>query len=205
MLVQDFTHEKHSHDLKRDKKTKQHDSLKSLHIIWFTTKEIEFHVLTSDSHYATSSPHQIFEIKQKRIILICYMVLNIDNSYNNTLKFIQCIIFCVVGWRQRRERRHRPTRTDDIYGNDDDDDCHKHHQCMIIMFKKKHCKWFKLHDNRIPHTFAFASFVIQNGTVNITGPPGQKGEQGIQGIKGEKGNAGLNGTKGQVIYQILKL
>ena len=35
--------------------------------------------------------------------------------------------------------------------------------------------------------FSLAS--MQNGTVNVTGSPGQKGENGIQG---------LNGTKGQV-------
>lgn len=41
---------------------------------------------------------------------------------------------------------------------------------------------------------------IQNGTVNVTGLPGQKGEQGIQGITGAQGDTGQNGTQGQVSH-----
>ena len=49
----------------------------------------------------------------------------------------------------------------------------------------------------------FLVCVIQNGTANVTGPPGQKGEMGIQGITGAKGESGLNGTKGQVHHSFL--
>lgn len=49
----------------------------------------------------------------------------------------------------------------------------------------------------------FLVCIIQNGTVNVTGPPGQKGEKGIQGITGAKGESGLNGTKGQVHHSLL--
>lgn len=41
---------------------------------------------------------------------------------------------------------------------------------------------------------------IQNGTVNVTGLPGQKGQQGIQGITGAQGDTGQNGTQGQVSH-----
>lgn len=37
---------------------------------------------------------------------------------------------------------------------------------------------------------------MQNGTVNVTGSPGQKGEKGIQGLNGTKGQKGEPGNQG---------